>query len=682
MPRRDVEQNNEYQMTKTPKQTWAVRLLIGIGFLLVVMVLIMLFFPWDLLRQPVNRYVSDATGRKFEITRRLDVDLGWRSATVKLDGVEFANPSWARDPYLIRTERAEFDIRLWPLWSRKVVIPRLSLASPSLGLQMESDGRRTWALGKDTSDSGTVPEIGLLQVDGGTLDFFAKHLGVDLHADFNFDTDKGDMPLSYRIKGRYHEQPLTAQGRTGNVMQLTAAGQSPFPIEIDAAAGQTRLKASGTIVSLAELDGVNAKFDLSGQSLGDLYRLLGVALPQSSPYAISGDLTKQAKLWAVQGLKGKLGLSDIAGDMQFDQAQTPAQLGGVLRSRVLDMDDLGPLIGLPPTERSANAVQGVAPPASVEQVQRAKGNGKVLPSAILDFERLRAMNADVKYTADRIKNVRDVPLDNGSVQVKLHDGVLTLDPLSLGVAGGKLAGAVRIDASQNPADIRMSLDVRRMQLNRLIPKVETLRTSFSSLDGRVNLSGRGNSVASWLGGASGDVAAITGHGEFSNLLLEFMGLDGGEIIKFLLRGDHNVTMRCAAAAFDVNKGVMTSRDLVFDTTDTVFHGSGQANFANETLDFVINQEPKDMSILSLRTPLLVRGTFGSPSAGVEKGPLITRGLAALALGAINPLLALAATVETGPGVDADCAEVLTRSKQPVSSEASAGAKKGKTAKQP
>lgn len=67
------------------------------------------------LRGPVNRYVSEKTERKFEITRRLDVGLGLRGATIKLDGIEFANPAWARDPYLVKAERAEFEIRFWPL---------------------------------------------------------------------------------------------------------------------------------------------------------------------------------------------------------------------------------------------------------------------------------------------------------------------------------------------------------------------------------------------------------------------------------------------------------------------------------------------------------------------------------------------------------------------------------------
>jgi len=654
------------------------KLLAAMVLLLAALAVLLAFFPWDTLRGPVNRYVSEKTGRKFEITRRLDVGIGLRGATVKADGIEFANPPWARDPYLVKAERAEFDIRLWPLVMQKVVIPRLALSSPTMGLQMEPDGRRTWALGKDTSDPGTVPVIGLMQVDGGAVDFLATHLGVDLHADVSYDTSRGELPLSFRIKGRYKGQPLSAEGRTGNVLQLKAAGQPPFPLEVDGAAGQTRLKASGTVTDFADLDGIEARFDLKGQTLGALFPLLGIALPETSPYALSGDLRKRGKLWEVAGLKGRLGLSDIAGDMRFDKAGRVPHLAGELRSRVMDMDDLGPLIGLPPTERSAKAVEGVAPPPTIKAKRPA--GAKVLPSATLDFDRLRAMNADVKYAADRIRNVRDVPLDRGSVQIKLNNGVLALDPLDLGVGGGKLAGAIRIDATQNPADIRASLDLRNMQLNRLVPKIETMRSSFSRLDGRINLSGRGNSVASWLGGASGDVAALTGRGRFSNLLLEFMGLDGAEIIKFLLRGDQNVELRCAAVAFDVDKGVMTSRSMVLDTADTVFYATGQANLATEKLDFVVRPEPKDASFLSLRSPLVIGGSFGAPSGGVQAGPLAERGLAALVLGALNPLLALAATIETGPGEDADCKGVLAEAKKPSAGAAAAGAAKAKGAK--
>jgi hypothetical protein len=175
---------------------------------------------------------------------------------------------------------------------------------------------------------------------------------------------------------------------------------------------------------------------------------------------------------------------------------------------------------------------------------------------------------------------------------------------------------------------------------------------------------------------------LMGKGQISNLLLEIGGLDGAEIIKFLIRGDNNVPVRCAATAFDVQNGLMTSRALVLDTTDTVIYGEGTVNLATEAINLYFKPQPKDMSILSLRSPLKVTGTLGAPNAGPDKGALAGRAAAALALGAINPLLALAATIETGPGEDANCSQILRQAASPQSAgqaQGVAGAQKNTAA---
>jgi uncharacterized protein involved in outer membrane biogenesis len=75
--------------------------LVSIAGVLLTVVALVLFFPWDLLRGPINRFVSEDLGRKFEITRRLDVDFQpwpWGATTVRIDGLELANPEWAAEP--------------------------------------------------------------------------------------------------------------------------------------------------------------------------------------------------------------------------------------------------------------------------------------------------------------------------------------------------------------------------------------------------------------------------------------------------------------------------------------------------------------------------------------------------------------------------------------------------------
>jgi AsmA family protein len=660
-------------MMKLSFRSTGVRWVAGIAILLVVMMVLIAFFPWDMLRQPINRYVSGQLGRRFEITQHLDVRLG-RTTTVFADGVEIANPEWASKPLLLKAAAAEFDIHLWPLLFGKVQIPRISLKNPQLGLQVESDGRRTWALSRDTSDQGAVPDIGSLLVDQGALSYIDSAQGADIAAQFSIAAESSrELPLDFKASGKWKGEKFTASGRTGGVLKLSKNVEGNFPVQLNALVGRTSLKANGTITDLAELAGVDVSFDMQGRNLDELYKLTGVVLPATPPYKVRGKLLRKGETWIASQMQGTLGSSDVGGSLTFDQSAEVAMLSGKLQSKLLDFEDLGPVIGLAPSARASTAAkpsisaaagsQGAKPQPAAPSAPRANASGKVLPTAVLDLAKLKSMNADVTYSAADIRHVKELPLDKGSVHVLLKSGVLQLDPISLGVAGGSIAGTIKIDSNLTPAAFNARLDVRGAQLNQLFPTIETTKSSLGKVSGKFDLNGRGNSAAQMLGGASGDVAMLMGRGEISNILLEFMGLDGGEVIKFLVRGDRNVQLRCAAAAFDVKQGVMTSRAIVLDTSDTVINGRGQVSFANETLDLVLDPAPKDFSILSFRSPLKIGGTFAAPTASPDKAALAGRAGIALALAAINPLLALAATVETGPGQDADCAGVFANAQK-------------------
>ena len=670
-----------FPLLSTPFRRW----LAGLATLLVMLVLLVYFFPWDILRGPINRYVSEQLGRRFEITQHLSVHVG-RTTTVRAQGVEIANPEWADDPYLLKASAAEFDINLLPLLFGKVVLPRISLTEPKAGLQIEPDGRRTWALSRDTSDTSAVPEIGAVVVDKGSVNYRARGQGTDLDVEFSLAPESGNaLPLSYKARGKWKNGAFTASGRAGGVLKFSQDTQAPFPLEVNAVAGRTTLKAKGSIANLADLEGIDATFDLQGQNLDDLYTLLGVVMPSTPPYKLRGKLDKQGKLWAVSQIQGLLGKSDLSGALSFDPSAAVPLLTGKIQSKMMDFADLGPIIGLAPSGSSTPKAEAAADlpkakPSAATAGKRAAtaatAPGKMLPVTPLDVIKLKAMNADVTYAAADIRHVRELPLDKGSVRVKLNAGVLQLEPISLGIAGGSVAGTIRIDANVMPAAFTTNLDARALQLNQLFPTVKNTQTSLGKISGQFDLKGRGNSVAEMLASASGNVAVLMGKGEISNILLEFMGLDGGEVIKFLLSGDRNVQLRCAAAAFDVKQGLMSSRAIVLDTSDTVITGEGQISLRNETLDVLLKPKPKDMSILSLRSPLRIGGTFAHMSAGPEKVALAGRAGLALLLGAINPLLALAATIETGPGVNADCAAVLKQAAQPTapSKPSSAGKK--------
>jgi uncharacterized protein involved in outer membrane biogenesis len=414
------------------------------------------------------------------------------------------------------------------------------------------------------------------------------------------------------------------------------------------------------VTNLSEFGSIDATFELQGRSLEDLYKLVGVVLPGTPPYKLRGQLNKQGQSWAVSQINGVLGKSDLTGALTFNNTKPVPSLTGKVQSRLLDFEDLGPMIGLS-SDNAPPAMAEAVPPTGKKRPARA---GRVLPDAKLDFARLKAMNADVSWNAAKIVHVKALPLDRMSANIKLDNGVLQLDPLKLGVAGGELAGRLAINSKVSPTVIETRLDARAIELNRLFPTIETTKSSLGRISGQVDLRGSGSSTAQVLASSSGNVAFLMGSGQISNILLEFLGLDGGEIIKFLVRGDRNVRLRCAAAAFDVQKGLMTSKAIVLDTVDTVIDGAGTISLADETLNIRLQPSPKDASILSLRSPLTIGGTFGAPTAVPDRGALAGRAGVALALAVLNPLLALAATIETGPGQDADCRQVIQQAAAP------------------
>jgi AsmA family protein len=236
--------------------------------------------------------------------------------------------------------------------------------------------------------------------------------------------------------------------------------------------------------------------------------------------------------------------------------------------------------------------------------------------------------------------------------------VLTLEPLNFGLAGCNIVSNIKLNAKQDPIITDAIISMRSIRLNKLFPTVKSMKNSEGAMGAVLKFSGRGNSVADILATATGEESFAISEGVLSNLLIEFLGLDAGEIIKFLIVGDRETAIRCGVASFGVRDGLATSRSIVFDTVDTQIEGSGTVNLRDEQLDIVLKPHPKDVSILVVRSPIHIIGSFANPDFSVDKGGLIKRIGGAVLLGLINPLAVLIPLIETGTGADANCKQLL------------------------
>jgi len=126
------------------------------------------------------------------------------------------------------------------------------------------------------------------------------------------------------------------------------------------------------------------------------------------------------------------------------------------------------------------------------------------------------------------------------------------------------------------------------------------------------------------------------------------------VLQLLAGGDQTIKVNCGGFNFDVRNGLGKASVFVVDTEQTQILGTGGFNLAKETFEFTLTPRPKNVGILSLRTPVRAYGSFKNPEYELNKGPLIARAAGALALLSIAPLAALIPLLETGPGESTDC----------------------------
>ncbi|HVL35267.1 MAG TPA: AsmA family protein, partial [Burkholderiales bacterium] len=117
-------------------------------------------------------------------------------------------------------------------------------------------------------------------------------------------------------------------------------------------------------------------------------------------------------------------------------------------------------------------------------------------------------------------------------------------------------------------------------------------------------------------------------------------------------------IRCGIADFGVKDGLLRTNAFVFDTAVVNIEGGGVINLKSEELNLMLNPKPKSSSLASLNSPLYVRGTFGEPQVSPDLGRIAAKGVGAIVMGALNPLLAVVPLLKEGKDEDSPCARLI------------------------
>lgn len=672
--------------------------IIGVPVTLVIvlaaaLVVTLSLFNWNKLKPTIDAHASAAIGRTFAINGNLGVE--WRRDPqshgvaawvpwphIVAQDISVANPAWAKQPQFAHLDALRFNLSPLALLRHRVRIPVLRLVNPSVDLERDAQGRANWTfvLPQDSTPSAWSVDLGAIGFDTGRLalddatgrvkldvrveplkraipyDQIVAQTGADAQAQAErsagrsagkslgggneTQTEPGGTAarqalyqFSWSAHGSYQGAPLEGSGRIGAVLALQQADQ-PFPVQARLRIGDTHIALVGTLTDPLHLGALDLRLWFAGSSMAKLYPILGVTLPDTPPYATRGRLTatlgRRGSRFGYHDFRGRVGGSVLAGDLDYVTGGVRPKLSGKVQAAQLRFADLAPLIG------GGGSSTTTPPPAASD---------RVLPTQAFRTDRWKAMDADVTFAAGRIEHGPSLPIESLSTHLVLDDGALVLDPLRFGLAGGQVAGKLRLDGSAAPMRGALQLRARHLKLKQLFPNFAPMHTSLGEINGDAALDARGNSVAALLGSASGELKLLMNDGAISRNLLETAGLNVGNIVLGKLFGDRTVKIDCAAADLAAQDGLFRTRLFVFDTQDALIDIKGTVNFADEKLDLDVTPHTKGFRVLSLRSPLYVRGTLKNPDVGVHAGPLLARGAGAVALGVVAaPAVALLALV--------------------------------------
>jgi uncharacterized protein involved in outer membrane biogenesis len=622
----------------------------------IVAILITLYYmDWNRMRGPLARFASARLGRPVRIEGNLSVRLFTLQPHVSMDGLVIANPAWLDAPYAATAQNLTMEIRLLPLLRGALIVPLLQVEKPDILIVRDADGRTNWDRpGPQGSHGWSLPPIRNFVIDQGHVKITDRLRKLDFNGTISSQEQSGAKSAFHLTgSGLLNGGKFLADVRGGPLIHVDES--KPYAFSADIRAGTSHAVINGSITHPFHMGEYTAQATFTGADLSDLYYLTGLPMPGTPPYRLSGMLDREGPVMHLNGLHGTIGWSDLTGNLSLDVSNPIPLLRGALASRSLRFEDLGTLFGRPAKPGKPDAA---LPPPKPGLPGAADS---ILPDVVLHTERLRQMDAELDYKADKVVSV-DFPMRDVTLHVSLENGVLTLKPMTLYFVQGRMSGSLAIDGREKVPVTSTDMRITNVHLENFIAKTDKPVTGV--LEARAVLRGHGGSVHDAAATADGTMTVIVPGGTIRRSMAEWLGVNVLSGIGLTLSGDKSATgLRCAVAHFSAQNGVLTAQQFVLDTDPVLVQGSGSVDLGKETVDMRFAGHPKSFQLIRLRAPVTVSGPLDHPTLGVKTDTALLQGGIGAALGILAPPAALLAFVDPGMDKNADCVGLLAQARK-------------------
>jgi len=551
---------------------------IVIAPLALLVVLALTFNPNDYKPQ-ITETLTKQLGRQVTLAGDISYGLSWQQGlNLTVNKIALANPAWASRPVMADIGQAKLGLSLQALLQKKVQITGLALSQADIQLETSPAGQNNWdfkpekggaaqpvpADNKAPAKTATSLEIDQVTIADSQLAMRSRDGKTTVLTISTLTLTNAGQRLQVQFRGDYAGQAVALDLSGGDLQQVTI---TRWPFKATGRYGQFDLQASGSYEHAAQQVVLN-------------------------DYAVTA------------------GGSTLRGALTIGFGGARPALRGKLAADTLDPKDF-----TPKAVAAAEATQATAPqPAGEPQ--------RLFSDQPLALDALKAADVKLDVTIGEL-TLPAASISQLQTKVDLTNGRLLLSPLTLLLAGSKVEGQFKLDASAQPAAFSTIMKAWQLDLGKFMPSFAAAALAIKA-DLDADLTGSGNSPRAMAGSLNGRLNMIVaGDAQTSRAASNFVH----DMLEAALPGTGglvNTDVNCMAARFVATDGILRTNGLLIDTSQATLAGQGDINLRDERLNMLMNIRTKAVDVSRYAPSLRITGPLLKPSLSPDRASVAGR----------------------------------------------------------
>jgi hypothetical protein len=478
--------------------------------------------------------------------------------------------------------------------------------------------RSVVASARIASREGALPEVSALRVQMGASDFSLWVAGLKVDA-----MDLAVPTLGEGARGEFmgtlHGVPVRVKAAMGGlgVFLPGAAPGAPFPFDMSAELGESRMVLKGTIAEPTARRGLDAALTLRVRDLDLLSPIVGRRLPPLRDVSFDARVGDGGAGGFLGGLVFRdiafaVPQGDLAGALDVGFGPRPA-IAGRLRGNRFDADAAEPVLG---------ALVGPITPFEAQSLLKPQTwtDPKLIPDRKLDLAALEAVDLDLGFEIDELR-LAGMPYRDFSARLRVAEGQLLLDPVTASLPAGRAMLRLAADGRDARHPVALKLLVPGVPVQPLLAWARR-DNLFGTVELEADLEAEGDTLRGLARTLRGQAAAVMVEGDIDARLL----LDPLQGVMTVAQLPANLAtprgvlsrLRCFAVKLDIAGGKAKVATLAADAARFQLTGTGEVDLGEEL--WALRLEPElRAGVSTLKIPVRLEGTLKAARLRLERG---------------------------------------------------------------